>query len=61
VLVDPDAVTSIDADALFTKCGWTPFEGFDAVFPEWTMIRGEIVYDRDGGFSPRDGQTVRLG
>jgi hypothetical protein len=35
VLVDPASVEPIEAEALHTAVGWTPFEGFDAIFPEW--------------------------
>lgn len=47
VLVDPDAVEQIHAEKLHTNCEWTPFDGFEAVFPEWTMCRGTVVYRRD--------------
>ena len=46
VLVDPDATREIRGEELATDCGWTPFEGFEGVFPEWTMVRGETVYRR---------------
>jgi len=44
VLVDPDETREIRGEALHSKCGWTPFEGWPGVFPEWTMRRGEVVY-----------------
>ncbi|MFC7249125.1 dihydroorotase [Halomicroarcula sp. GCM10025324] len=47
VLVDTTETTEIRAAERHTDCGWTPFEGFDAVFPEWTMVRGTVVYERD--------------
>ena len=61
VLVDPDAVETIRADSLHTNCDWTPFEGWDGVFPEWTMVRGEIVYERgaDDPFTAFEGRNVR--
>ncbi|WP_232687032.1 dihydroorotase [Halobacterium zhouii] len=45
VLVDPEATREIRGDDLHTNCEWTPFEGMDGVFPEWTMVRGTIVWD----------------
>ena len=48
VLVDLDATESVRADRLHTACGWTPFEGKTAVFPELTLVRGEPVYDPHG-------------
>jgi len=47
VLVD-ETVEEVRADRLHTRCGWTPFEGFDAVFPRTVVRRGEVVYDRSG-------------
>jgi dihydroorotase len=59
VLVDLDSVEKIESDSLHTKCGWTPFEGHEAVFPEWTMCRGKIVYRRSAdSFGEFEGQNV---
>ena len=53
VLVDPDDVREIRGADLHSKCGWTPFEGRPAVFPEWTMVRGRVVYaDPDAAIPP---------
>jgi dihydroorotase len=51
VLVDLDDPTSIDGDALHSKCGWTPFDGWRCVFPERVYLRGALAYDasRDEG------------
>ena len=63
VLVDATETTEIRAQERHTDCGWTPFEGFDAVFPEWTMVRGTTVFERGealpasdqpSGWSPRN-------
>jgi len=62
VLVDLGDDVEISADELHTACGWTPFEGFAAVFPEWTMVRGTTVYERhpDGDvFYDHQGRNVR--
>jgi len=62
VLVDTTETTEIRAEERHTECGWTPFEGFDAVFPEWTMVRGTTVYERDPEgdvFYDHDGENVR--
>ena len=56
-LVDLDDPEEIRADALHTKCDWTPFEGHEAVFPELTIVDGGIVYDGRAG----DRFTVGLG
>ncbi|MFT4946168.1 MAG: dihydroorotase, partial [Natronomonas sp.] len=60
VLIDPDETEPIRAENLHTKCEWTPFEGWDGTFPEWTMLRGEIAYDRgDDAFGAVRGRNVR--
>ncbi|MFB6164119.1 MAG: dihydroorotase [Haloarculaceae archaeon] len=48
VLVDPEDAREIRGADLHSKCEWTPFEGKIGVFPELTMVRGEIVYERFG-------------
>jgi dihydroorotase len=65
VLVDPGRVTEIRPADLHTNCSWTPFEGWQGLFPEWTMVRGEIVFERDAddlfgdprGINVRDAET----
>ena len=52
VLVDPGETRPIRGDELHTNAGWTPFEGWDGVFPELTAVRGQVVYERRG-----DGET----
>ncbi|WP_459194473.1 dihydroorotase [Halosimplex sp. J119] len=70
VLVDPGKTHPIRADRLHTKCDWTPFEGREGVFPELTLVRGTVVYERDaddrpGGqsesFGDPVGENVRVG
>ena len=47
VLVDLTNPREIEAGALHSRCGWTPFEGSQGVFPELTVVRGEVTYERD--------------
>ncbi|WP_227375305.1 dihydroorotase [Haladaptatus halobius] len=58
VLVDPDETREIRGDDLHSKCGWTPFEGWTGVFPELTMVRGNVVFE-DGEFGDPVGENVR--
>ena len=48
-LVDPEAARKIRGADTHTNCEWTPFEGRLGVFPELTMVRGEVVYERTPG------------
>jgi dihydroorotase len=50
VLVDPEDSREIRGEDLHSKCGWTPFEGADGVFPALTVVRGTVVYE-DGEFA----------
>jgi dihydroorotase len=61
VLVDPGTTEPIRGPELHTKCDWTPFEGRPGVFPELTMVRGEIIYERDADepFADHRGENVR--
>ena len=58
VLMDTETTRPIRTERLSSVCGWTPFESFDAVFPEWTMVRGEIV-SIDQEFREGWGQNVK--
>jgi dihydroorotase len=49
VLFDPGATREIRGADLHSNCGWTPFEGWTGVFPEMTILRGEVVYGRRDG------------
>jgi dihydroorotase len=45
VVVDMKKIETITADHLHSKCGWTPFEGFPAIFPTMVFIRGESIIE----------------
>ncbi|WP_319506422.1 dihydroorotase [uncultured Methanolobus sp.] len=62
IVVDPGHVTEIKGDNLHSKAGWTPYESMDGIFPEYTIARGEVVWDGDimasrgrGNFLPGKG------
>jgi dihydroorotase len=58
VLFDPAETAEIRGDDLHSKCGWTPFEGREAVFPEMTLVRGHVAFE-DGAFGDPAGENVR--
>ena len=36
----------IKSEDMHSKCGWTPFDGFHAIFPRYLFVRGEpIIYN----------------
>ncbi|MFC7132908.1 MULTISPECIES: dihydroorotase [Salinibaculum] len=63
VLVDTATTEPIRAAQLHTNCDWTPFEGWEAVFPEMTLVRGHVAYEREDAatetFGDHHGQCVR--
>ena len=44
---DMEQVVKIKGEELHSKCGWTPFEGFEGIFPVGVMLRGEFII-KDG-------------
>ena len=47
IVVDLKNATKIKSLNLHSKCGWTPFEGFPAIFPESVFVRGEKLIDEN--------------
>ena len=54
-----DSPVSITAENLHSKCGWTPYEGMQGLFPELTVVSGVCAW-KDGEFS-RDGACFLQG
>jgi len=47
VLVDLNNYRPVRREELLTKCGWSPFEGWNLTgWPAITIVGGQIVYDR---------------
>ncbi len=47
IIVDPRALQLLKAEMLHSKAGWTPFEGMDVVFPQYTLSRGEVIWTEE--------------
>ena len=47
----------VRAARLHSRCGWTPYEGMPAVFPESVVVAGELAYDH-GLFADGPGSWV---
>jgi len=55
----PDDTVELALEDTHSKCGWTPYEGFEAVLPDALMVRGEWVLDeRELVAKPGDGRFV---
>jgi dihydroorotase len=61
-VVDLKARRTITHDAMATRSGWTPFDGFEAKgWPMATIIRGRVVMRDDEVIAPHLGEPVRFG
>lgn len=58
MIVDPGCVEAIKVNNLHSKCGWSLFEGFDALFPQSVMLRGEMLIDEGSVVGDRAGKDV---
>jgi len=54
VLVDLEDKRPITPSEMLSKCGWTPFEGCEGIFPSLTMVRGEAVFN-EGSIAAKKG------
>jgi len=43
ISVDFKKVKKVRGEELHSKCGWTPFENFDGIFPNLVYLRGEMI------------------
>ncbi len=43
ITVDLKNAVEIEAENLHSKCGWTPFERFEGIFPERVYLRGQML------------------
>ena len=59
IVVDLKTLSTISSDLLHTKCGWTAFEGHQAIFPTAVFLRGNQILDGDQLLGrPGDGRSV---
>ncbi len=58
VVVDPGEVRRVRGERLHTKCGWSPFEGWEAIFPRAVFLRGTLVAEEGELVAPRMGQWL---
>ncbi len=48
IVVNIKNVEKIKSDRLHSRCGWSPFDGYNAIFPTHLFVRGEsIVEERE--------------
>jgi dihydroorotase len=59
IVVDFRKRKHVHASELHAPCGWTPFEGWDAIFPEEHYLRGNRMVEGGEFVGGSKGQTVR--
>jgi len=55
---DTRQVGTISARRLHSKCGWTPYEGREAIFPRATFLRGMMLTEDGSIVGERTGRDV---
>jgi dihydroorotase len=62
VLVDVENYHLVERASLETKCGWSPFEGWNLTgYPVYTIVNGNVVFDRGTINSGVKGKALRFG
>jgi dihydroorotase len=60
MIIDMKSQKKISGEALHSKCGWTPYEGFYGIFPKRVFSRGEmIIEDEQISSKPGRGKPIR--
>ncbi len=58
VVVDARKVVKVTPRRVRYKCGWTPFEGMEAVFPQSVYLRGERIVEDGEPIAEGTGQPI---
>ena len=62
VLVDLENYRPVRREDLLTKCGWSPFEGWELTgWPVTTIVGGQVVYDHGKVNKDIRGQALNFG
>jgi len=62
ILVDLNSYHPVLREELLTKCGWSPFEGWDLTgWPIFTIVGGQVVYEQGQLNLAARGQALRFG
>lgn len=61
MVFDMTSTTTVKADMLHSRCGWTPYEGVEAVFPKAVFLRGQLMMKDGSQVGERMGRDVVAG
>ncbi len=60
MVVDFHELTNVKGDELFSRCGWSPYEGREVIFPYATFVGGKLMMKDGAVFGEKgDGKFVR--
>ncbi|MDG6221423.1 MAG: amidohydrolase family protein, partial [Candidatus Thermoplasmatota archaeon] len=57
---DPQSIRALEEGDVASKCGWSPYLGFDVVMPSYVFSRGEMVVE-SGSFIGEKGHGRYVG
>jgi dihydroorotase len=57
-IYDPREVVQVNSKRLHSKCGWTLFDGFEAIFPQAVFLRGQLMVEEGTLVGERSGRDV---
>lgn len=60
IVLDLREVSKIRGRRLHSKCGWTAFEGWEAVFPRATYLRGTLIVENGEVVEDSMGKPVEM-
>lgn len=59
MIIDMKLAKKVRNDKLFTKCGWSPFDGFKLRgWPVKTLVNGNVVFDNGEIYAENKGKVV---
>lgn len=58
LVVDTRSVAPVRSRELHSRCGWSPFEGAEAVFPHSVYLRGELAVEGRQLVAERSGRPI---
>jgi dihydroorotase len=58
IVVDMKNGKNIRAEELHSKCGWTPYENFEAIFPRAVFLGGNMIVEDGNLMDERLGKYV---
>ena len=62
VLVDVENYHPVERQTLETKCGWSPFEGWNLTgYPVYTIVNGNVVFEKGTINSEFKGKALKFG